>query len=221
MKCKEHPNHWEKGLSPSLLRRLAEAADGFRDKHETFYLVAKLTADDHGNHEVRGPFKKSEDLPPDLCQDIGEGRGWFGPFQGKGPKEGTLLVEEMDLALKTAGESPEHSNKKIPAHRFDCLAWSRSALEKFLVPYYARMYGGAYVDRLLTEFEADPLQMVGHLPGTEYEQVDAAGPAAAVGDGEPGPEELQPGIAVLIRAPKRQEEPEMIALLPGGGTRVL
>jgi hypothetical protein len=217
MPC-NHPNAWTRELDPALLRRLAEAADGFRNKKQRYFLVGGLKPGHGGSHEVHGPYEKSDELPQHLCDDIAQGkRGWFGPFEGQGPSATALLIDEMDIRVKHPNGEQEQPVMGFPAHRFDLLVWSRSAIEKFLVPYYARMYGGAYVDRLLAVYDAEPLQIIGHLPGTEYEQIDQRlrGDELVVGG-------LQPGVAVAVKmSGKLTPGFTMTALLPNGGERSL
>lgn len=210
----------KRAIRPSLARRLAEAADGFRHKHEKYFFVAKFEPEADGrNHLIAGPFKTPAEVPEELCTEITAGhRGWFGPFQGEQTPSTALLIHEMDISTMRPGETDVSQVRSVPARRFDCLFWSRSALEKFAVPYYARMYGGEYVNKLLKEFESDSFQMVAHLPGTEYEELSAA--PRVPGDKDDG-QPLPPGIAAFIRLDTLREEPIVTALLPDGSLRML
>lgn len=205
---------WTRSLPPSLVRRLAEAADGFRHRKKRYFFVARLLPDVGGTHELHGPYEKSQDVPDALCAEITSGiRGWFGPFEADGPSLTARVIHEMDIRTKKSDNSDGEPIPGFQAHRLDALFWSRSVLEKFAVPYYARMYGGAYVDKLLAQFDAEPLQLAGHLPGTEYENFDLP---ASIGEGLAPLPVLSPGIAVVFRSIGLREGPQGSALLPNG-----
>ncbi|HEY0021742.1 MAG TPA: hypothetical protein VGB24_02500 [Longimicrobium sp.] len=73
------------------------------------------------------------------------------------------------------------AGQMIPAGTYaaDAVFWSQSAVEKFMIPYYASVYGDqadVVVQTLLTVLkpaaqdgsEPDPAFAIAHLPGSEY-----------------------------------------------------
>ncbi|HYR12060.1 MAG TPA: hypothetical protein VEQ60_30020 [Longimicrobium sp.] len=188
------PSPWAKEIPATLIRRLGEAADGFRGKGKAYYVVS-LTPDAHGNHEVLGPYAKKKDVPAKVAAQVKSGmRGWFGPIHTPGPSPAsTSDIVITDLVLSTRGPGSTTGKVTIEGSKFDCLFYSISAIEKFAIPYYARMFGGDYVKRLHESVTADNFLLMGHLPGTEY-QNPAPGAAA------PMEEPCSPGIAVVIRS---------------------
>ncbi len=158
---------------PLLEKQLKEAAKGWSETEGRFYLLGTLKPAPHGAHVILGPFLEDEPLPEPLCQDIQNGiRECFGPYDGTGPNPKALVVNHITIDTLLPGGVGAGPSKEFPAKGLDTLWWKRSALEKFAFPYYVQMYGQKYVDRLMEEFEADPLQVIGHLPGTEYLAID-------------------------------------------------
>ena len=159
-------------IPPLLANQLAESALGYRETTGNFFLLGTLAPTPYGPHVILGPFLDTDPLPEPLCQDIQNGiRGCFGPYRGEGPNPGALIVNRITIETLNPDGSAGPT-KSFSAMGLDTLWWKRSALEKFAVSYYAQMYGGAYSDRLIEAFEDDPLQMIGHLPGTEYLDID-------------------------------------------------
>lgn len=169
------PNPWLNKLPASLIRRLGEAADGFRGKGEAYFVVT-IMPDADGYHAVSGPYRKESDVSKAIEGELAAGSaGWFGPILTPLSKTPPCPIREFNVSTCLGGVT-------IPRERFDCLFYSISAVEKFAIPYYARMYGGDYVKELHRKFEASDLQLMGHLPGTEYDFVKKgrrATPAAA------------------------------------------
>jgi hypothetical protein len=182
-------NPWARDIPASLIRRLGEAADGFRGSSDAYYLVA-LKPDAYGHHKVFGPYvamPSASDLPKETSS---EDFGWFGPVRTPATiSRPTFTIEKLDLRTS---KTTLPTNVTIDGPDFDCLFYSLSAVEKFAIPYYARMYGGDYVNKLLASFRKSNLHLMGHLPGTEY-QIKTARRA------EPTTKPCSPGIAAVIR----------------------
>jgi hypothetical protein len=174
---------WTREIPATLIRRLGEAADGCRGTPGAYYL-ASLAPDKYGNHKIFGPYPTT--TADSLPRDASKGEwGWFGPVRTPAYSP-TYTIETIDI-----GTSKPGGTVNLMGPDFDCLFYSLSAVEKFAVPYYARMFGGDYVTRLLAAFRSSNLHLMGHLPRSEYQKlgVDASSDAAL----------SFPGIAAVIR----------------------
>jgi hypothetical protein len=152
----------DKPISARLLRRLAAAADGFRNG-----LTVWFTA----NYEPEGEdesFKISkaivQDDPP--TTQPGPGRKHFGPYKSTGEPIRTTPIVEIVLHVQTANGIQTVS---IPAKDYDAIFWSTSALEKFAIPHYVVFEGLKRAAKLEKKFKDDAsVYAIVHGPNTEY-----------------------------------------------------
>ena len=201
----EFPYSWTKEIPATLIRRLGEAADGFRGRGKAYYVV-KLEPDTDGNHEVDGPYEKKEDIAGTVVgAEVTSGvRGLFGPIL-TGPLGVPKAVTITKIDISTAAAKKELTGKDFG----DCMFYSVSAIEKFAIPYYARMFGGDYVKRLHDSVTKDDFLLMVHLPGTEYTNPPSPSGAATASSlppenqpstpGSTNASPLPPGIAAVIR----------------------
>jgi hypothetical protein len=157
-------------ISAGLLARIAEAADGARTGANAWF-VARYEYDDEFGYDVRGKFwteAKADNWAADLTAKHGVQYGVFGPF-----------VTEKDVPVPDAGnvteivlrwETPSGQKKELilPAKGCDAIFWSRSAMEKFLLPYYVALGGEREQKRLMKRITAAGTVASIHLPSTEY-----------------------------------------------------
>jgi hypothetical protein len=155
-----------KEVPASLLRRLAEAADGIRNG-EPIYYVAELAPDDNAGHDVLGYFESAEHAfkyPPVMNNMLlTSGRYMiFGPYRTdddpnyrpKGIKE-VILVPERGESVRLCGK------------KFDCVFWSLSAMDKFVIPYYASVGDLKKAKKVRDDF-IEPVSIAGiHVPGSD------------------------------------------------------
>lgn len=165
------------------LRRIAEAADGFRTGNP-FWLVSRLKPDANFNYHIT-KHDTEDDANTRLAQATREGRGRirfarFGPFEpgdGGGATSVTLprkRVENVILKIEggrefDVGEVLKRrglwTNGEFPA---DMIVWSQAAFEKFAETYYYRLLGQKGVDHLRTQFNKGSVVGIIHLPTTDY-----------------------------------------------------
>ncbi|HEX8275224.1 MAG TPA: hypothetical protein VF615_21495 [Longimicrobiaceae bacterium] len=75
-------------------------------------------------------------------------------------------IEKVEFKVKG---KPGKDLKKLG---FDSVFWSESAVEKFVLPYYARLHGpnsGTMINALLTDFNQEDVAGVVHLPKSDSE----------------------------------------------------
>lgn len=153
-------------ISLELARALAEAAEGLAVNDEPFYLVARykpIVAVFAGGFVVRGPFASYADVPQDLKDEIDEHvSGFFGRFQVTPPPVIGAAVDQVDLHIR--GWPGLFTYPTMP----DALFFSPSAVEKFALPYYERIFGPEFAARVRDEFAAADVQAMAHYPWSEY-----------------------------------------------------
>jgi hypothetical protein len=129
-------------VSASMLRVVAEVADGYRTGQPVFFL-----ADYHFPHRVVGPFG-SRDEALTARHDSTATFGVFGPYVTTEPssKVDTMpRVTEVRITFKTARGLRTF---KLDLKTVNALFFNSSAVDKFMIPYYARVYGPDYAQKL-------------------------------------------------------------------------
>jgi hypothetical protein len=147
--------------SASLLRRLAEAADGFRDGQPKFVVAAVEFP-----HRVLGLFGDS--LAADsLAQDSSSGSFHFKAF---GPYRTVLepgvdsLLDNVDsvVVYHTGGGMNVYQGEE-----FDALFWGMPAFDKFVAPYLTEVSGATYADSIRELYKTGELTN-SELPHKRY-----------------------------------------------------
>lgn len=159
----EHP------LSALVAKRLAEAADGYRGK--LMYFVSDFeTAGELGAFEgedERDQARKDRDAR----EANGNGRkfGVFGPFfteEADAIREAGLKPEILDITVRVRLPDEQVHSETFKGDEFDALFWSRSALDKFVIPYYVTALNLEYANKLPGQFSEPNIYMLAHLPDT-------------------------------------------------------
>ena len=125
--------------SASLVRRLAEAADGFRDGKPR-YVVANRKGD-RGHHNVLGVFRTSEEANF-TARRAGPEYTAFGPFVTKDDPADSSSSEEDVLEVIVRQKNGQE--KRYGADSVDALFWSLAAFDKFIAPYLTSVDGVRY-----------------------------------------------------------------------------
>ncbi|MEO7137771.1 MAG: hypothetical protein ABI037_08635 [Gemmatimonadales bacterium] len=125
----------------SLLRVLAEAADGARGGGPVYFV-----ADRRFPHQVVGPFA-SPDAANAVRADSGAMFGVFGPYTSP-PESGGNSRTRVEAIRITVMTPQGRQTLNIDPGKVDALFLSGAAADKFVIPYYARIYGPEYAQRL-------------------------------------------------------------------------
>ena len=176
----------KKAMTAALARRLAEAADGYRNIGEVNFL-ARYEPDGEKLFDLSEAYPEQYTDPNDQrlkerdrekVNKLGKEYDWFGPFDTRDTKLAKVIIKRIEVIVVDPEGDGEEKTVVIPTlptasnnpedQPFDTIFWSLSALEKFAVPYYARLNGGKYADQVVTDFTADDFFLMGHRPGTEY-----------------------------------------------------
>src|SRR2546429_6918348 len=121
-------------LSAPLLRRLAEAADGYRTG-KAIYVVASVRAP----YDVRGVFE-TDSLATIEARKGGASYRVFGPYVTPRDDFRAAPAEILDITVKVQTAKGPVSVTVNPKE-YDAMFWSLGAVDKFLVPYYAGVSG--------------------------------------------------------------------------------
>jgi len=150
-------------VSASLLREIAEAADGTRGV--SLYCTATYAMDLKFDHraETHATLAEAADRQAKLAQE-GIQVEIFGPFKTEprsGPELGTSPIATIVITL--------HDNRTISVDpkKFDALFWTVSAVEKFVAPYYASKAGLERATLVRTMFDKVGMVCLKHGPNTE------------------------------------------------------
>ena len=130
-------------VAVSLLKRIAEAVDGYRNidnvwvsakldfPHELEIFESEAEAEDHAqkyNYETFGPYTARRNL--------------------NSPDEIIEEVVEIKITLKRGDKIEEI---KLDSKNTDAVFLSESAVDKFVMPYYTQLYGVEYAATLKSE----------------------------------------------------------------------
>ncbi len=151
--------------SASLLRRLAEAADGFRDGQPRWVVIHRKG--DRGHHEVRGVFRTFKDASL-TAEKAGPEYATFGPFVTKDDPP-DLSSTETDV-VEVIVRQKNGVEKRFSADSVDALFWSLAAFDKFIAPYLTSVDGVRYAaeQRELYRIAKSPLarSVIAHKAGS-------------------------------------------------------
>lgn len=151
-------------ISASLLSRLSEAADGIRNNEEIYFVAQLEPAGDDG-HDIVGHFPSVQhafddnDAQPLLL--TGDYM-IFGPFKTmddpdykKKPIAKIIVVPKGGKELHLSGD------------KFDCIFWSLSAIDKFVVPYYTASGDLKKAKKVRDKFMDENTLAGIHIPGSD------------------------------------------------------
>jgi hypothetical protein len=135
------PSQDTRQVSATMLRVLAEAADADRTGRPVFFV-----ADHRFPHQVVGPFGSRGEAER-VRADSGATFGVFGPYT-------TAVEPTSDTASRVVGirltvrTQRGQETIEVDPRKVDALFLSGTATDKFVIPYYGRIYGTEYAQRL-------------------------------------------------------------------------
>ena len=142
-------------VAAPLLRRLAEVADAYRTG-KPVYIVASTTAP----YDVRAVFFD----PKTAGDSAGGAYHVFGPYVTP-PDRPAGTSEVLSITVKIQRERDTVSVTVNPKE-YDALFWTAPAIDKFLVPYYSRVYGPARAAQLHYQYVRSAVIIWGHMVRT-------------------------------------------------------
>lgn len=119
-------------LPASLLKRVAQAADGFRNGRRVWFVVERAFP-----HAIATFFQEAEAKA--AVDDNGESHVLVGPYRTPVGPSSMDRVEWIDVKLAGREKPLRYNGESV-----DALFFSQSALDKFFYPYYTAVYGPEY-----------------------------------------------------------------------------
>lgn len=153
-----------KAIPASLLSRLSEAADGTRNNKPVYFVAQLVPHPDHG-HDVMGYFRSVQDAfnHPRAKPLLQKGTYMiFGPYQTKEDPESKPKDVLKVVIHRSGGKVVELDGRK-----FDCLFWSLSAFEKFVIPYYTSVSDLNKAAQVRKDFMKETSIAGIHIPGSD------------------------------------------------------
>lgn len=192
-------------ISPALCVRLGEAAAGYvsvlgyEGAMSIYFVASYLPTQDpveqQVDYVVYAPFASQTEaqafqltLPPGLF-------GVFGPYalEPNGFDEGftnpaQLVVGTLQVTpfSNTPGGPIPTGEPAFEWDGYDAVFMSTAAVEKFVIPYYTTIYGPEFAGEIVSQFNAAPVALMGHLPWTEYQTDDNQSTGGTGGAGGTG-----------------------------------
>lgn len=125
--------------SASLMRRLAEAADGFRDGKPRWVAIHRQGVE--GHHRVLGVFDTFAEASF-TARRAGPEYATFGPFvtTDDPPDESSGPEDVLEVIIRQRNGEV----KRYGADSVDAVFWSLAAFDKFIAPYLASVDGVRY-----------------------------------------------------------------------------
>jgi hypothetical protein len=152
--------------SASLLRRLSEAADGYRDGKPHWVVIHRKG--DRGHHQVLGVFMSFEEASF-TAQRAGSEYATFGPFVTRDdpPDESSGEEDVVEVLVRQKNGVV----KRFSPDSVDAVFWTLAAFDKFIAPYLTTVDGVRYAaeQRELYRIGKSPLAYstaVGHKAGS-------------------------------------------------------
>lgn len=152
-----------KTIPASLLKRVAEAADGYRNGEEIWCVAAlkfphdlEVFQDSLSAENFKNSNKSTHEI--------------FGPFtSGKPPSKQKNLRNDIKDITITLIKNGRPKKISIDSNKIDCLFWSEAAFDKFVFPYYAQLYGVEHAAKIRKETLANTDTIIfGHTDGTRW-----------------------------------------------------
>jgi hypothetical protein len=141
------------GVEPepaSLLRRVAEAADGYRDGTDKYVL-----ADRKFPHHVLGVFDSLAQARDSLSRSKprdGSEYKVYGPFRT--PPDAGYVERAGEEIVEVIVVRADKTRKSYDGRKYDAMFWGMTAFDKFVAPYLTSVSGvaeAAYQRRLYLE----------------------------------------------------------------------
>ncbi|HEU0076894.1 MAG TPA: hypothetical protein VFQ76_04540, partial [Longimicrobiaceae bacterium] len=160
---------FEQPVSAGVAKRLAAAADGFRHGRPMYFVSGfrepgvVLRFEGEGGREAAERARRSRE-----AEGGGEEFGVFGPYvtaPGRGPAA-PPAAEVLDVTVRMKLPDGSTRTQVLGGGEYDAIFWTRSAVDKFVVPYYVGALGLQYATRVSEDFSGRDVYLLAHMPDT-------------------------------------------------------
>ena len=130
----------------SLVRRLAEAADGYRDGNNRFVVASRRFP-----HTVRGVFLTDAEARVEATR-AGSDYGVFGPFRTLDDPADEVVANPDQRVAEVIVIYRNGERRQYGADSVDAIFWGLAAFDKFIAPYLTSVFGAAYAAKQREEY---------------------------------------------------------------------
>jgi hypothetical protein len=174
---------FEQPVSAVVAKRLAAAADGFRHGRPVYFVSG--FRDPAGFQRFEGEEGRAAAERARREREAsggGEKYGVFGPYVtgAAAVADERAEPEVLDVTVRVKLADGSTQTRVFGGKEFDALFWTRSAMDKFVIPYYTGALGLDHAVKLSGEFSGEDVYMAAHLPDTVLSMIRVEQP----GDGE-------------------------------------
>lgn len=143
-------------MSANLLRAVSAAVDGYRTGGEVFVVASEDDLDTIGVFDTRADAEAYRDS---------EGGEVFGPYETEGVEGDPKLPRKVRLTFED-GSEVEHTCDEVEA-----VFLTVGAIDRFVIPYYARLRGASYASQLREDFLSGSRQLCCKGPISVFREV--------------------------------------------------
>lgn len=156
-------------VSAVVAKRLAAAADGFRHGRPMYFVSG--FRDPAGLQRFEGEEGRAAAERARLDREAkggGEKFGVFGPYvtEPLPAADARPGPEVLDVTVRVRLADGSTRTRVLGGSEFDSIFWTRSAVDKFVIPYYAGAQGLPYANQVSEDFSAEDVYMLAHMPDT-------------------------------------------------------
>ncbi len=173
---------FEQPVSAVVAKRLAAAADGFRHGRPMYFVSGFRDPAGLQRFEGEGGRAAAERARKEReAKGGGEKYGVFGPYvtePAPGP-DASPEPQVLDVTVRVRLPDGSTQTRVFGGGEFDALFWTRSAVDKFVIPYYTGALGLDYAARLSGEFSGEDVYMAAHMPDTMLSLIRVEGTGVA------------------------------------------
>lgn len=163
-------------MSAVVAKRLAAAADGHRNGKPVYFVADLQDLGEVESFEGEGAKEAAERASRERAARGGTRPAVFGPYLTE-PDPASAAApkpEVLDVTVRVRLPDGTTRTETFDGGELDAIFWTRSAVDKFVVPYYAGTLGLQYATRLSNQFAAENVYMLAHLPDTVIRPVRVA-----------------------------------------------
>lgn len=161
-------------LDGNLLRRLAAVATAAANGRDIWI----VTSVDPSKMNETEAFYDLESAEKHLAKVADSTFHVYGPFNTPKDQDDAPKDKIIDISIRVRQNDGKVVTLVVDPEKIDALFWSTYAVERFLAPYYAALYGTEYAAELVQEYRAENVPIRKHCyPSTDQHKCLIEDPA--------------------------------------------